>query len=59
MKCCTNFHVPQRMDLIKSGDPLTFNLEPPAGQSFDLTSEISLYYNRLARILEQTFTFPS
>ncbi len=43
IKFCTDVHGSQRMNPTDFGDPLTFSLAPPAGQSFHLSCEISQY----------------
>ncbi len=40
MKFSTDIHDPQRMNSNDFGDPLTFFIVPPAGQSFHSSSEI-------------------
>ena len=42
MKFCTNIHGPQRIYSNDFGNPLTFHLVPPAGQSFHLSREMPL-----------------
>ncbi len=39
IKLCTDIYDPQRMNPADFGDPLTFPLAPPAGQSFYLSSK--------------------
>lgn len=60
MKFSTDVHVPQRMNPTDFGDDLTFHLAPPAGQSFNLSSEISHYLpDVLGQHFIQTRTVPN
>ncbi len=43
MRVCAYSHDPKRITSNDLGDPLSFPLRPPAGQSFNLSCEITIY----------------